>query len=331
MNRFIKAQCGVMLAAAIAMLATGFSQDIPWGKETKAPELPLIFKGRTAERLAAEEVGRQDAYRKLIERVYGLALDGQTDVHDFALQSHQFDAALQNELKGMKELGKKYYDDGRVEVAVKITLREVVEIIKSSVKRSMKGEKLVSEEVIENLERENRDKDVIAVGRGGLPKTKGLERARGMRAAEIDCYRQIASRIFGITINATTTVRDFMLSSDSIKSKLSVALLNGVRFTDYTYEEDVCKATGEVTYREVVEVLTRTVRRYGKGSRVKVEEIENVERKNRDKIIEAVGVGTYRLAATTAETAPAAKPSFEPFYERKTVIERVISKGIAVD
>ena len=75
-----------------------------------------------------------------------------------------------------------------------------------------------------------------------------------------------------------------------------------------------------------MEVLTRTYRRYAKGSKVKIEDIQNIETKNRDLVIVEVGQGTMRAAA---EAAPA--QSYTPFEERKTVIERVLRKEIVIE
>lgn len=310
---------GLLLCGAVR------GQEPPWGEEKPAPQLPKIFlNAGPGARLAAEEVARQDAYRKLVERIYGTALDASTDVYDLALRSRVIDTALRNELKGMKEVGTRYYDDGRVEIAVKVTLREVVEIIKETYKRVTRDEQLVSEESLKDVERENRDKEILVVGRGGLAGSKGLEKVRAMRAAEADCYARLAARVFGLQITATTTVRDFVLSSDSIKSKVSVALLNGVKFTNYTfYDDGTCEVTGELTIREVVEVLKRTHKRYDKDGKVTVEQIENMEKQVRDAVITEVGKGTVR----EGEAMPAAT---ETFHEKKTVIERVLEKGIVV-
>jgi len=323
MSRRLTIGLAVSLAAGWLLVGMAAAAEVPWGEDKAATDLPLVFKGRASERLAAEEVARHDAYRKLVERVYGLGLDARTDVHDLALSSRTVDVAMQNELRGMKEVGTKYHEDGRVEMAVKITMREVVEIIERTVERVERGHRLVSEETLENIKRENRDTEIIVVGRGALRGTNGLEKVRAMRAAETECYARIGARVFGLQISAETTVRDFALSSDSIRSKVSVALLNGVRFTDYSFLDDgTCEATGELTIREVVEVLTRTHRRYARGSKVKVEEIENLATKHRDLVIKEVGRGTTQHAT---ELAPM------PFTEHKTVMERVISREIAVE
>lgn len=324
----MRARAFVMAAALAVVLAASAmaGEDIPWGEEKAAPSYPMIFRGRAAERLAAEEVARQDAYRKLVERIYGLPLDASTDVHDLALLSREIDTELREQvLKGMRNVATKYYDDGRVESAVKVTMREVVEIIEETIRRTERGGDLVSEETLRDVRRENRDKEILAVGRGALPGSEGLKKVRAMRAAEVDCYERIAARVFGMKISGETSVRDFALTNDRIRSKVSVALLNGVKFTDYTFLDDATsEATARLTIREVVEVLTRIHRRYGEGTGVRIEDIENLEVKNRDLVIVETGHGV------PAEAEPAVA-SFEPFSEQKTVVERVLSREIVVE
>jgi hypothetical protein len=316
----------IVVAACVMASSVVVAQEIPWGEEAPKRNLPAIFRGRAKDRLAAEEVALQDAYRKLIERIYGLSLDAKTDLYDMLLESRRVDAAFRNEIKGMKEAGKRYYDDGRVEIAVQVTLREVVEIITKSFERVKRGDALVSEKALEDIERVNRDKVIMVVGRGALKGSKGLDRIRAMRAAEVDGYARIAARVFALKMEGGTTVRDFTLASDKVRSKVAVALLNGVKFTKYTFdEEDACEAVGELTLREVVEVLTRIRRRHTEGSKVTVEEIESLERQNKDTVIRETGKGTVRQGAVM----PAQKLD-ETFEEQKTIIRRVIEKGVVV-
>ncbi len=315
----------LLMGRAVVATHAGGGTDIPWGEDKAVTQLPPIFRGRAADRLAAEEVARQDAYRKLVERVYGLALDARTDVCDLALASRKVDTSLRSSLRGMKEVGRKYFDDGRVEIAVKITIREVVEVIEKTYEKVEKGDRLVREETFEDVRRENRDKEYVVVGRGALPHSEGLRKVRAMRAAEVDCYERIAARVFGIQIDADTEVVDFVLESDAIRSKVSVALLNGVRFTKYEFMSDgTCRATAQLTIREVVEVLTRTYRRYAEGSKVKIEDIENIETRNRDLMIVEVGQGVVKQETERPVAA-------EPFEEKKTVIERVLRREIVVE
>jgi len=317
--------CMVFGAAATAVAGIEIVEwSIPWVAEGgEAPPVPQIFRADRAARLAAEEAAREDAYRKLIERIHGLSIDGTTIVQDLVMRSRVIDAALRNELKGMRDVQKRYADDGRVEIAVQVTVREVVEVIRKNYERIEKDARIVKEETITNIERINRDKEIAVVGRGALPGTLGLRRIQALRAAEADCYVRIAARAFGIKVNADTTVREFTLSSDHIRSRVCHTLLNGVRFTRYEIlDDDTVRVTGQLTMNEVIETLTRTYTREVHGRNIKIEDIKNVEREQRDTVIEEAGV---------AVVLPPGEESEPIVVERTTIVERVLSKEIVVE
>jgi len=318
----------------LALHASGFAAQVPEIHSVRPAEpLPPIFaQAGPAARLAAEEVARQDAYRKLAERVSGFALDAQTDVYDCVLASHQVHNGLRGKLCGMRQVKIEHFDDGRVAIWVKITIRQVVEVIEKAYKQVKRGERLVSEERLNSIKVENRDRDLVAVGFGALKGGPGLAKIRAMRAAELDAYRRIAARVRGLKVDADTTVGDFMLHSDAIRSKVSVGFFNGVVFSDYRFGEDgLCEVDGTLTIRQVVEVLTRTYRRHMKGGKlVKLEDIGNLERKHRDLVFKETGQGAPRAERATA-TDPFAFEEQKTVFEKVLRQERVIEEGVLIE
>lgn len=299
-------------------------RDIPWGKDVSVEPMPAIFKDRGRDRLLAEEAARQDASRKLLERISGVAVDAQTDVHDLVVRSALVKAHVEGKLAGMRTVATRYYDDGRVEVMVRVWLREVMEALQSSCKSVREDERLVSESALEDVRRQSGMKFVEAVGRSALSGSEGLRKVRAMRAAEVDCYARLAARVSGLEITGATTVADLAARSDAVASKVSVLLLSGSRFSDYRFAEDgTCSVTGTLTLRRVVDSLTRTIRRHGRGTRVSVTDVQNLTRTNRDEEIVEVGRGAIPAAADAAEAVPQTE-------EKKTVIERVIRREIVV-
>ena len=166
------------------------------------------------------------------------------------------------------------------------------------------------------------DKEIIVVGRGAIPGTRALNIIRAMRAAEADCYARIAARAFGLQISRDTTVRDFALKSDTIRSRVCKDLLNGVKFTKFeVLDGGICTATGQLTIREVVEVVTRTQKRVTEGKRVKLLSHKEVETKNRDTVIEETGKAVVLKDEEQAG----------PVIEREVVVERILSREIVVE
>lgn len=59
---------------------------------------------------------------------------------------------------------------------------------------------------------------------------------KALRAAELDAYKQLAKRIVGFTLESHTTVENYMLKSDLVKSKV-LATVYLARVSDYGWDE----------------------------------------------------------------------------------------------
>ncbi|MEN8136695.1 MAG: hypothetical protein ABFS18_14360 [Thermodesulfobacteriota bacterium] len=57
-----------------------------------------------------------------------------------------------------------------------------------------------------------------------------------LRAAEIDAYKQLAKRIVGFTLESQTTVENYILTSDIVKSKV-LATIYLARLIDYGWDD----------------------------------------------------------------------------------------------
>ncbi len=60
---------------------------------------------------------------------------------------------------------------------------------------------------------------------------------RALRAAELDAYKQLIKRVVGFTLESKTTVENFMLKSDEVKTKV-IATLYLAELTDYGWDEN---------------------------------------------------------------------------------------------
>lgn len=60
---------------------------------------------------------------------------------------------------------------------------------------------------------------------------------KALRAAELDAYKQLAKRIVGFTLESHTTVENYMLKSDIVKSKV-LATVYLARVSDYGWDEN---------------------------------------------------------------------------------------------
>lgn len=81
---------------------------------------------------------------------------------------------------------------------------------------------------------------IRATGSGAPPANAvNAAQARLMteRAAKLDAYRNLLEQAYGVQISSSSTVRDFILQSDTIKSKVE-AFIKGAKVVDTRYLSD---------------------------------------------------------------------------------------------
>lgn len=135
-------------------------------------DLPAIYKRYPARnRLMAKRIAALDAYRKLVERIYGLHITADTTVHDFDVNmtSDLIKARLMHELKGMRVEEVRYQPDGIIEMQVSVTLRQVVKTLKrvSDQYYSETGKRIKSDTFDEISTQTNR-RTVTVLGMGAI-------------------------------------------------------------------------------------------------------------------------------------------------------------------
>jgi hypothetical protein len=79
-----------------------------------------------------------------------------------------------------------------------------------------------------------------AIG-GGAPPEKAINPAQARlmteRAARLDAYRNLLERAYGVAIRANSSVRDFVLQDDTIRSRVE-AYIRGAKVIDTRYKDD---------------------------------------------------------------------------------------------
>lgn len=81
---------------------------------------------------------------------------------------------------------------------------------------------------------------IIAKG-GGAPPAKAVNAAQARlmteRAAKLDAYRNLLEEAYGVTIQSSTTVRDFITQNDTIRARVE-AYIKGAKVVDTRYLDD---------------------------------------------------------------------------------------------
>jgi hypothetical protein len=99
---------------------------------------------------------------------------------------------------------------------------------------------------------------IEAVGTGAPPEQfygKPQARPMALRAAQVDAYRNLLETVQGVQIDSATTVKDFVVESDIINTKVS-GLVKGAAIVDKAYLSD---GTVEVTVRMALSGLVKAV------------------------------------------------------------------------
>jgi len=99
---------------AVSATGTGIAPEGVTGSEAK---------------LMAVRAAEMDARRLLVEKVYGVRIDAQTTVKDFAVQNDQVRAKVDTFMAGAQISEPTYMDDGSVQVTASISLEELGRII----------------------------------------------------------------------------------------------------------------------------------------------------------------------------------------------------------
>lgn len=259
----------------------------------KAPDpfIPQIWReiGPQA-RLMAKRAAEVDAMRKLVERIKGLRITSDTLVRDFVTESDVITAEAREFLVGAREV-KTYYHDNEliVEVVYQVPTESVVTTIKSLHKRHYKGDRVTGmdiEKVTKEIKRQTFEATgmgvpppaqikavavkikmdipdwatqpaVTAEGKGVSPEDKaGTPQGKLMaaRAAELDAKRRLAEQVWGLTIDSSTTVKDFVTERDEIRTQLD-AYIQGSYVKSTRWDGEEATVVVELMPMQVWEVV----------------------------------------------------------------------------
>lgn len=220
-----------LIAIGIAALAGGLcmqpAQAAPKPAIKKAAPLPEIWQKLTpGQRLPYVRAAELDATRIFAERIMGISLDGESTVRDLAAASDSVKGQIATTLRGVKTTeSPTYHDDGRVEVVRAVKVRSLIESIRKI--SGKEGAEATQSATVEEID---------ALGNAAIPGSLGHSRVMAKRAAELDVYRRLAERACGIQITAESTMRDFVVSRDTLKTSFSNTLksaeITGINFND---------------------------------------------------------------------------------------------------
>ena len=118
------------------------------------------------------------------------------------------------------------------------------------------------------------------------------ERLKAVRAAELDGDRLLIERVYGMKVDANTTVNDLALDNDQIGNAVRATLVGAINVGEPEYLADgQVQVVRAVKIQEIIETLERAMKRkiLSDGSMKTVSDTSNTTRKVNDKVIDVMG------------------------------------------
>ena len=118
------------------------------------------------------------------------------------------------------------------------------------------------------------------------------ERLKALRAAELDGDRLLVERVYGIMVDADTSVQDLALENDQVKGAVQATLVGAVTQGEPEYMPDgKVQVVRAIKIREITDTLNRVIRgkKLEDGSIVTTSDNSNVKRDVQDKVIDVLG------------------------------------------
>ena len=194
-----------------------------------------------SKRIMSTRASKVLAERALVESVYGLKVRSTEEVQDMIASSFvgKTESKTSARIKGVK----------------------FEEVVYDAEKDIAKATALIRLDSIENIDGQvmnlqNKEFRRIAFATSTPSQAAPLQ---ALRAAELDAYKQLAKRIVGFTLESHTTVENYMLTSDQVKTKV-LATIYLAEVTDFGWIENgdaYVKMTLNV--REAAEILGEAI------------------------------------------------------------------------
>lgn len=157
------------------------------------------------------------AERAIVESVIGIRIRSQERVEDLVADSVRIDANTAADIKGIE------YED-----IVYDRAKDIAQV-EASIKLGR----------VSNIVGRNIDFGGQTIRRVGFatstPEMAGPLRA--LRAAELDAYKQLSKIVVGFELASNTSVRDYVLESDSIRARMMAAVY-GAELVDYRWDQE---------------------------------------------------------------------------------------------
>jgi len=329
----------------------------------------LVFAAVSPDqKLMAKRAAEIDAYRNMAERILGLKINSETVVKDYVAQSDKIATHMDHFIKGLKikEGQTTWFNDGTCEVVVEANLTQIINELKTTVDKYYDGNKY-SRKQFDQIETNTTPKILTEIGSAVIrantviaqpqftpivmpmtnPRTTTIDlpaiyrrfparnRLVAKRIAALDAYRKLIERIYGLRIDAKTTVRDFdvNLTSDRVTSRLFHEL-KGMRIEEVRYQPDgIVEMQVSVTLKQLIKTLKTVTDQYyaETGKRIKSNKFNEISTHTKRRTITVLGMG----AISGKQPAPVAPEQIssapDPRVERTETTDQIVKEPEVIE
>ena len=322
-----------LLAACLALPAVGpAGLAAPAAAQTSTATADTEVETTPQQKLMARRAAELDAYRLLAERILGFEIAADTTVRDFVGESDVIAAELDTFIKSVEITNVRHYSDLSCEVDAQVTLQQVITTLKAVSEKHDNGDDTLTEEDFARMTADAVEKVISVTGSGAayaesdipdpadaaitgpllgtteiirlnLPpifkKYPPAERLKAKRAAELDAYRKLLERVYGLEIDADTTVRDFITTNDRIRTTAE-GVLKGVRFDNVRYAPDgVVEVGATLTLQQVISTIQKIYEKEYDGDNWTKTDFEKIREESVTKKLTVVGTGALDVEGTS--------------------------------
>jgi hypothetical protein len=323
-----KSQPRLVATFLIAVATTSIAaQAAVRSTEATAPKLPEIWEqAGPREQIKAARAAELDADRLLIERLYGVDIDANTTVGEFAMRDDSVAGIANSLLIGARTVGEpEYFDDGRVEVVKSVQIEKIIETIRRKTKEKLRADG--SSEIVafdEKTELASNGQKIEVMGNAALPGSLGHQKVMAKRAAELDAYRELSKQLMGIHIDSNTTVQDACLDSDELVGSLSRIVKGAEPVSIRHFDNGSCEVEMVIKRQDVVRAISNATK--GRTHTTRIEDSIG------ETLFTAKGRGSMHTPEPASPPAPLRSATMasnaggnDVFFETETIIRRLLT------
>lgn len=255
---------------------------------------PLLSAGADeSQRLLSQRAAEEDARQRLADVIYALPLAYGARVEDLARESDLAAIEIDQLVRAARFGLPLWFSDHRCEVEADVPVEQLVDALRRAQARLPRGSAL-GDVPLDELRATVGTQLLRVLGVGAarvMPRDEApvdspppplfvpelwqtvppQARLMAIQAARLDAQRRLAERIGGFRISADSRMRDFMLQSDEVRTRVDGVLAGG-REVQVVLRPD--ELIAEVTLRLPADQVRRSIRMLESGNGLSVAEVQ---------------------------------------------------------